>query len=91
MREIELELGMQKGLRIQGIDNWGKLKDAERERLKALGLENWCRKQREGRDYELPSGKKHYKWIFGALFILWTIILALAVLLILMACLNPYV
>jgi hypothetical protein len=87
MREIEFKLKMRKSSIVHAIDDWDKLK-VELEKLAKVDKASIIndlkefykthKKQIEER-YELPSGRWHHKWIFGALFFLWGLLLAVSI------------
>ena len=75
MREIELELGMFKSLRVHSIDNWDKLEEAESIRVKDYYGKKWRDKMRKSPIYEPPSSRLHYPGIFYSLLGLWALVL----------------
>ena len=72
MRQIEIKLNMRKAHIVRAIDDWAKLTQEKESEIKDYLKEFYqTHKEQIERDYILPSGIWHHRWIFGALFFLW--------------------
>ena len=101
MHEIELELRMQRSIRIHAIDRWNEwkkmhekeLKDEDKRiktRIQELKLGNWCDIRRNEDEYETSKRKSYYRNILGSLSTLWLIISLVAGFLLIMSCIYPF-
>jgi hypothetical protein len=71
MNQLELELNMQQGMLVQGIDDWDMLPKEQQERLTTLNLKKWCDEKRKSKEYETPSRRTHFPIVMNTLIGLW--------------------
>lgn len=73
IHEIEMDLGMTVSLLHKAVDNWYELSQAEQDYM--AQYKDWCLKTRQSSEYEPPSRKAHYPYIFMVLVGLWIVVI----------------